>query len=126
MTFPRSRTVISSLICLLAVIATVGCLSGAGVSPDEAKERALAAEEEHITDQLENASCVKSWSPISFVGIEENATVINQTAEGVFVEVTHPYSYSTERDEADYRSEARYRITAEDEERISGTKVSPC
>ena len=97
-----------------------------GISNSDAKERALAAEERHITEQLENASCVESWSPISFVGLEEQATVTNRTDDGVYVVVNHPYSYSTAQVEADVESEAHYLVTSDDADRIRGTKVSPC
>lgn len=126
MTYPRSRTKILCICCLLVVVSTAGCLGGSGVSNSDAKERVLAAEEEHITEQFENASCVESWSPISFVGLEKQAKVTNRTDEGVYVAVKHPYSYSTEQDEADVESDAQYLVTPDGVQRISGTTVSPC
>ncbi|QIO25543.1 hypothetical protein [Haloarcula sp. JP-L23] len=126
MTYLRYRTVILSICCSLVVFSIAGCMGGTGVSNSEAKERALDAEEQHITEQFENASCVESWSPTSFVGLEKGATVTNRTTEGVYVEVTHPYSYSTKKEEADVESTARYLITPDDVQRIHGTDVSPC
>lgn len=115
---------------LVLLIAFTGCAGIGGIGPDvtdeEAKERALAAEEQHITDQLENTSCVESWSPTSFVGLEEEATVTNRTDEWMHVVVKHPYSVTTEEIEADTESESRYLVTSENVDRISGTKVSPC
>jgi len=111
---------------LVIVLVAAGCLGGPAVSNDDAKDRALAAEEQHITEQLENAPCVEGWSPTSFVGLEEAATVTNRTAEGVVVQVRHPYSYATEDEEADVESTARYLVTIEEAQRIDGTDVSPC
>lgn len=126
MRYPRSRTAVPRLICLLVVLSTVGCLGGTGVLPGEAKERALAAEEEHITERFENAPCVESWGLTSSVGQEKEATVTKWTTEGVFVEVTHPFWYSTKDVEADVESNGRYLVTPDDVQRISGTNVSPC
>jgi hypothetical protein len=123
---PRPRTAALCLCCLLVSPAIAGCLGGSGVPTDDAKERALSAEEDYITRQFENASCVEGWSLTSFVGVEEAATVTNRTADGVYVAVTHPYSYSTEQVEADVGSDARYFVTADTIERVDGTEVSPC
>lgn len=126
MTSPHSQTPLLSICCMLVVVSTAGCLGVSGVSNSDAKERALAAEEQHITKQLENASCVENWSLVSFVGLEKEASITNRTDEGVHVVVKHPYSYSTEQDEADHESEAHYLVSPDDVDRISGTKVSPC
>lgn len=96
------------------------------MTDEEAKERALTVEEDHITEQLENASCVSDWGLTAYGGIEENATVSNRTADGVRVEVTHPYWYSAEQDEVDGGSNALYLVTAETVQRNNGTDVSPC
>ena len=95
---------------MLLAASTAGCLGGSEISGSDARERALAAEEQHIPDQLENASCVTGWSPTSFVGLEEQATVENRTNDGVYVVVKHPYSYSTDEVNADVGSEARYLV----------------
>lgn len=112
--------------CLLVVLATTGCLTGAGVSNDAAKEQALDAEEAYITEQFEDAPCVESWSLTSFVGIEEEASVLNRTADGVYVDVTHPLSYATDEEEADVKTEATYLVTPDAVRRVSGTNASPC
>ena len=122
----RPRTVALCLCCLLVSLSVAGCLGGPGVSNGDAKERALSAEEDHIARQFENASCVEGWGLTSYAGVEEEATVTNRTADGVYVAVTHPYWYSTEDVEADVGSEARYLVTADATERIDGTEVSPC
>ncbi|RDI72762.1 hypothetical protein [Halopelagius longus] len=96
------------------------------LSNEEARERALTAEETHITEAFENASCVEGWGLTSYVGQEKDATVTDRTAEGVVVEVTHPFWYSTEQVEADARSNARYLVTAEGTRRLDGDDVSPC
>ena len=100
--------------------------TGPDVTDEEARERALDAEERHITERLENSSCVESWSLNSYVGLEEQATTTNRTDSGVYVAVKHPYTYGTEREEADVASEAEYLVTTDDLNRVSGTDVSPC
>lgn len=124
------KSQVGPLLILALLVAFTGCAGlseiGQDVTDEEARERALAAEEQHITEQLGNASCVESWSPTSPVGLEEEVTVTNRTDEGVYVVVKHPYSFATEQQEADTESEARYLVTPEDVNRISGTKVSPC
>ena len=118
------------LVALAVLLALAGCAGlgtgGPDITDEEARERALAAEERHISDRLGNASCVESWSPESYVGIEQEATVTNRTERGVFVTVRHPLTYSTEQTEADVASEARYLVTADDVERLGGTDVAPC
>lgn len=120
----RSRNWV--LCCLAACLATAGCLGGLAVTGEEARERALDAERAHITEQLENASCVEGWGLENYGGIEKSATVTNRTADGVSVEVTHPYWYGTETVESDGGSNARYLVTADTVRRIDGTDVSPC
>lgn len=121
----HSRTWLVLHACLV-VILTAGCLGGSAVPAEEAKERALAAEEAYITSQLENASCVESWGLTSYSGVEKEAAVTNQTAEGVYIQVTHPYWYGTEQVEADVGSDALYLVTPEEVQRLDGTHVSPC
>jgi hypothetical protein len=108
-------------VALLAVlIAVSGCQSGL-----DARERALDAEEAHLSNGFENASCVESWGTSSPV-VEEESSVVNRTDGGVYVEVRHPYFYGTNSTEEDGASEAVYRVTAENETRVSGDRVVPC
>ncbi|WP_227356786.1 hypothetical protein [Haladaptatus salinisoli] len=58
--------------------------------------------------------------------MDERATVTERTAEGVSVEVTHPYSYSTEKTAADGGSNALYVVTPERSRRVRGDSVTPC
>ena len=67
----HARTAKLCFCLVLLAASTAGCLGGSEISGSDARERALAAEEQHIPDQLENASCVTGWSPTSFVGLEE-------------------------------------------------------
>jgi len=120
----RTRLVVPY--ALVVILVTAGCLGGAAVSTDDARERALAAEEAYVTEQFGNASCVEDWGLESYTGVERAATVINRTSEGVYVEVSQPYWYSTAEVEADVGSEARYLVTENDTRRLSGTDVSPC
>lgn len=95
------------------------------VSDADAKERALAAEEAYLTERLRSASCLSNWGTYPTTA-SKRATVADRTADGVRVEVVHPYSYSTDRTEADGASRAVYAVTADDAERVSGDAVSPC
>ncbi|WP_435179390.1 hypothetical protein [Halorussus sp. AFM4] len=95
------------------------------VSDAEAKKRALAAEERYLKDRLREASCLQNWGTTPTTS-SERATVTDRTADGVRVEVHHPYSYSTDRTEADLASTARYVVTADAVRRVDGDEVSPC
>lgn len=93
---------------------------------ERAKDRALTAEKKHITEQLENASCVEDWGLGDYGGWGKEATVINQSTDGVYVTVRHPYWYGTEEVESDGGSEATYQVTDAEVQRLSGTNISPC
>ncbi|WP_144903209.1 hypothetical protein [Halobellus captivus] len=109
---------------------TAGCLGSptdtTPVSNSDAEDRALAAEADHIRSRLENASCVDEWGLTSYTGVETEASVTDRTAEGIHVEVAHPYWYSTEEIEADVGSNARYVISERETRRADGDDVSPC
>ncbi|PSP90219.1 hypothetical protein BRC90_01895 [Halobacteriales archaeon QS_4_69_34] len=101
--------------------------AASNVSKDEAKERSLAAEAEYLTRQFQNATCLSAWD---FGGtVKKRATVTNRTADGVYVEVTHPYTYSKEFGRtdmvADVGTNALYVVTAESSRRVRGDNVSP-
>lgn len=95
------------------------------VSDDEAKERALAAEKAYLRTQLKDASCLENWGTAPTTA-SKRATVAGRTADGVRVELQHPYSYSTGDTHADGASRATYLVTAEDEQRVEGDSISPC
>jgi hypothetical protein len=96
------------------------------LSDSEARERALAAEEQFLTERLRNAPCLTDWGT-SPTTASKRARVTERTAEGVSVDVTHPYWYSTERTEADVASNAVYLVTADSVRRVRGERVSvPC
>ncbi|WP_430506481.1 hypothetical protein [Haloparvum sp. PAK95] len=92
------------------------------VTDEEAKERALNAEEKYLKDHLSNATCLNDWGTTPTTASKQ-ATVTKRTAEKVFVEVTHPYWFSTNRSEADSSSEAVYTVTADTAERKSGDNI---
>ncbi|HKL30089.1 MAG TPA: hypothetical protein VJ898_12605 [Natrialbaceae archaeon] len=90
-------------------------------------ERALATEEGYLEAVFRNASCVESWGTDATVGIDREATVVNRTADGVYVEVTHPYWYGTDDNtEVDDGSNALSLVTSETVHRVRGDEVSPC
>lgn len=100
-------------------------IPGTVLSSENATARALAAEESYLTDRLRNASCLSDWGTEPTV-VNSEATVVNRTADGVTVDVTHPYWYSTAADEVDASSNARYVVGPERTDRISGDVVAPC
>lgn len=101
-------------------------VSPSEVSDEEARDRALAAEEEFLTARLENASCLNGWGTTPAT-VDESAAVVDRSADGVTVSVTHPYWYSTDRAEADLASEAVYVVTEDEARRVGdGEDVSPC
>jgi hypothetical protein len=123
----RSRAALLALAVVVA-IALAGCsgLGGPDVTDDAAKERALTAEEQYLTARFENASCVEDWGLQSFTGIDREATVVNRTTDGLYVDVTQPFWYSTAEVEADVSSEATYLVTRDDVARVAGREIKPC
>jgi hypothetical protein len=117
----NGRVRVGASVALLVVLATVsGCQIGSN-----AGDRALDAEKRYLSAEFENASCVESWGTSSPI-VETESSVVNRTGDGAYVEVEHPYSYGTETEEVDDWSEAVYRVTAENETRVSGDRVVPC
>ena len=122
----HSRRTVLALSGAVLGLGAAGCLGNSStVSDAEAKKRALAAEKEYLADRLRNASCLQNWGTTPTTS-NERATVTGRTADGVRVEVHHPYSYSTDATEADFASSARYVVTADAVRRVDGDSVSPC
>jgi len=96
---------------------------GSDISNTTAKERALAAEEDFLTEHLERRTCLEDWGTSGSTGSEE-ARVTNRSADGVTVKVKHPYSYTGNSQEADRMSEAVYLVTEEETERVRGDAFS--
>lgn len=131
---------LSAFIALSALLVLAGCIgppSGAGVPSDEARERALSAEEDHLSERLRDATCLEDWG-VGSGTVVESATVENRTDHGVHVRVTHPYWYEQGHDasddperrvatsHADAVSEATYRVSPDATTRLQGTTVGPC
>lgn len=95
------------------------------VSEEDAKNRALRAEETFLTTTLGNATCLDDWGTTASTTHEE-ATVLNRTSDGVIVEVTHPYWYTKGSTHADGGSHARYLVTPDETGRLEGSDVHPC
>ncbi|PSQ27184.1 hypothetical protein BRD03_07925 [Halobacteriales archaeon QS_9_68_17] len=100
-------------------------LSPADVSDAAARDRALAAEEEFLEAELGNASCLNDWGTTPSTA-SESAEVVERSAEGVTVSVTHPYWFSTDDAEADGASNAFHVVTGDETRRASGTEIDPC
>ena len=96
------------------------------ISDTEAKQRALEAEKWYIFDRLQNASCVTSGAA-SGTTVESRAVVSERKADGVEVEVTHGYHFSTTGGlEADGATNARYVVTGNGTRRMQGDHINPC
>ena len=93
------------------------------VSDEAARERALDAEETYLRERLRNVSCLEDWGTTPTTASRE-ATVTDRTGDGVHVQVTHPYWYSTDQTEADGASEALYVVTDGSAERVRGESLS--
>lgn len=113
---------------------TVGVLLAVGlvatlVSPLVVEQWALAAEDEHVTAQLENQPCLTDWG-IREGAVTQRTEITGVSDGGVRVEVSLPYAYTTERDGetvvADSASEAVYEVTRTDMRRVRGDDISPC
>ena len=122
----RAGRVTVALVVALSLAGCLGIDGGPAVTDEAARERALAAEEQYLRDRLENASCAEGWGTNSYTGIQQEATVVNHTTDGVFVDVVHPFWYGTATVDADGRSEATYLVTDDEARRVRGTDVSPC
>lgn len=90
-----------------------------------ASMRALRAEGAFLEARLRNASCLEQWGTGGGV-VSKESTVINDTAAGQYVEITHPYWYSTDADEADSASRATYLVSSNGTQRVAGDPVRPC
>lgn len=94
-----------------------------------AEHRALAAEEEYVTAQLEDEPCLESWGADEGAATERSS-ITGFTLGGVRANVSLPYAYSTQTDDgllhADSASEASYVVTLFDVRRVTGDAIDPC
>lgn len=95
-----------------------------GLSDEDAKERALSAEREFLSEYLQDKSCLSEWG-FSAPVVAEKAVIRNRTANTVIVAVQHPYWYSTGGEHGDTYSTAIYTVTTEsvERERQAGPQV---
>ena len=110
-------------------------VASAVLSDAEAKERALHTEENYLERQFSSASCLDEWGTTATT-VRKSATVTDRTAEGVRVEVIHPFwfmetwteagSNRAYQSHADGGSHAQYLVTPETIKRLSGDSLSPC
>lgn len=104
---------------------TQSTIASSDLSDSTAKDRALTAEETYLSAHLSNESCLNDWGTTPTT-MDKEATIVNRTADGVVVDVTHPYWYSTGSSEADLGSNARYLVTENETTRLSGDDIDPC
>lgn len=147
-----SRRDVVELFAVALSLGTAGCLadsqnsdeskstaqttvSPSDVSDDKAKILALDAEEVYLSKHFANATCLEDWGTYPTTASKE-ASVTNRTAEGVYMDVVHPFSYRTKpkevgegkkvQTEADGASEASYLITDNSSIRLQGDAIAPC
>ena len=119
---------VSRRLLLGVVLAGVMVLGGVA-AVTSAQERALRAEDAHVTDHLERASCLDDWGTREGA-VTERASVTGRAPLGVRVSVTLPYAYRVEIDGepvfADTSSDAVYEVTVFGTRRVGGDEISPC
>ena len=112
---------------VIGAVALAGC--GGAFSQEarapNATDRALAAEETYVSEQLSAAECVTEWGTDPTVEDRE-AAVTNRSVDGVAVNVTQPYWYGTADTDADGATAARYLVTENATTRLDGDELSPC
>lgn len=96
----------------------------------DAQDRAFAAEETYVANQLDNASCVVEWGVNDGVGLQPEKSVTGFSGGGLRVVVTVPYHVAEDDGNqttvGDTVSEAVYTVTPTDTRRLSGDEISPC
>ena len=96
------------------------------LSDENAREMALEAEKSHLESELRDAECLNSWGTDGSVTPKE-ADAVCRSADGIHVDVVHPYWTSREEDDVlDTASDARYVVNEEETERVGGDAISPC
>ena len=96
------------------------------LSDENAREMALEAEKSHLESELRDAECLHSWGTDGSVTPKE-ADAVCRSADGIHVDVVHPYWTSREEDDVlDAASDARYVVNEEETERVGGDAISPC
>jgi hypothetical protein len=109
---------------LVLVLATGGVMTAS-----TAEQQALNAEREHITNRLDDATCLDEWG-VDAGTVRKSARVTGVTARGVRVRVTMPYAYRVEQDGeplfADTASDATYVVSLRGAHRMSGDRIEPC
>lgn len=113
-----------SALLAAALLVLAGCASpgGASISAEEAKQRALASEEEYVRHRLQNASGLDDWGTTGGT-VTEKATVVNQSDGGYYVRVVHPYWFTEGSSHADLGTRAVYYVDADTVRRVEGSEV---
>ena len=84
----------------------------------------LCAEEQYLKSQLEQADFVNEWGTTATV-IEEEVSILNETANGTYVHVRHPYYWGNGKLSSDGASNATYLVTQDRLKRVSSTHNIP-
>lgn len=110
---------------LIALLVTGGAVSSMFIVED----RARSAEEKHVSEQLEAATCLTDWG-VNEGAVQKEVSITGVTSNGVLVKVVVPYAHTVETDEgplfADTSSEAVYEVSLTKTTRVRGDTISPC
>ncbi|MFC7028653.1 hypothetical protein ACFQJ5_15545 [Halomicroarcula sp. GCM10025324] len=114
---------------LLAVVLVAAVVLGSVGTVTSAQQRALNAEDAHVTSHLERAPCLDDWGTREGA-VTERASITGLAPLGVRVSVTLPYAYRVDVDGetvfADTSSDAVYAVTALGTRRVGGDEIAPC
>ncbi|WP_135363814.1 hypothetical protein [Halosimplex halophilum] len=110
-------------------VAVVVLVLGALVAVSLAQQRALAAERTHVTDRLDDASCLSGWGVDEGTATRE-VSVTGAGVAGLAVTVRVPYAYTrplgNETLHADAAAAATYRVSVTGAHRMAGDSIDPC
>lgn len=110
----------------VALILLVVVAGSVFVTDRYAQRQALASEQAYLQSQLEQASCLTSSGTSETTG-RNQASVVGRSVDGLTVQVSHQYWYSTERISADAFSEAVYVVGVDSVRRVRGEPLNlPC
>lgn len=115
---------------LYGLVLGVVVIGGGFSTMGAAEQRAFSAEESYVTNQLDDASCLVEWGVNDGVALRPEMAVTGLAGGGLRVTVAVPYHFA-KRDGnqtivGDTASEAVYRVTPTETQRLSGDDISYC